>query len=215
MRRPVSHLLDVFVCGFFVVVLTGCASSRPSKFYTLTSMGSSQSSRMAVLEAPGAILAVGPMNIPDYLDRPQIVTRSAGNELKVDEFHRWGGSLQNDIMRVMIENVSALLPPDRFMVIRWIPPLETKLSFDYRVAIDVVRFDGDSQGMVSLKVRWALFGGDRNLLSSTESNITEQINGSDYDALVGAMSRALEALCREIANAVTSFPRKSVEQQKG
>ena len=207
MIRSVSHLVCGFACCVYLMVLAGCASSRPSQFYALTSLDSAQAPKGALSENHGAILAVGPLVIPEYLDRPQIVTRSSENELKVDEFHRWGGSLHNDMMRVMVENLAALFPPDRFTVMGWVPPLEAKLTYDYRVAIEVVRFDGYSQGMVSLKARWELFGKERSLLLITESNITEQINGSGYDALVGAMSRALEKLAGEIAEGLRSVSR--------
>jgi len=51
----------------------------------------------------GAVLALGPVRLPEYLDRPQIATRSEGNEVRLHETERWAGSLQEDVSRVMVE----------------------------------------------------------------------------------------------------------------
>jgi len=60
----------------------------------------------------------------NYLDRPHIVSRAGRNKLKLSEFDRWAGSLERDVARVLVEDISSLLPADRFSIVRWTPYLE-------------------------------------------------------------------------------------------
>ena len=154
------------------------------------------------------IIAIGPVRIPDYLDRPQIVTRSGKNELKLSEFDRWAGSLESDVTRVLVEDISSLLPADRFSVVLWTPYLESQVPASYRVEVLVDRFEGTLGDSVLLKAQWGVFAEDGSLLLKKESRISEQMNGSSYDALVAAMSSALERLSRDIFGGIMSVLQK-------
>jgi hypothetical protein len=99
------------------VFLAGCASTAPSKFYTLTPMKAADGPASSVTFEGGSLLAVGPVRLPDYLDRPQIMTRSEGNEIRMHETDRWAGSLEGDVSRVLIENLSVLLAGKKVTVV--------------------------------------------------------------------------------------------------
>jgi uncharacterized lipoprotein YmbA len=185
------------------MVAAGCASTLPSKFYTLTPMkGADAPAGIAPVEE-AAILAVGPVRLPDYLDRPQIMTRSEGNEIHLHETERWAGSLQEDVSRVLIENLSNLLAGKRVAVVRWSSSMQSMAPFRNRLAVEILRFEGPVGGTVILKARYALFGPDgKKVISGGEAIVREPAGGSDYEALTAAMSRALAVLSREIAAAV-------------
>jgi uncharacterized lipoprotein YmbA len=74
----------------------------------------------------------------------------------------------------------------------------------YRVEVLVDEFEGALGDSVLLKARWEIFAKDRSLLLTKESKISERINGSSYDALVAAMSIALEGLGRNISGGIIS-----------
>jgi len=174
----------------------------PAKFYTLNPLGAHGELPMRAQEERGIAVAIGPVAIPDYLDRPQILTRTGPRELKLAEFDRWAGSLEQDVSRVLAENLSALLAPDNVIVLRWgrdAYPFPAK----YRVGVDVTRFEGTIGDSVTLAARWSVsHEEDRKILVVQESIVKEPVEGQDYDALVGAMSRALAGLSREIAAAI-------------
>jgi uncharacterized lipoprotein YmbA len=198
----------LFTLGLLVVILAGCASSPSSKFYQLNSLQNRTSiTRDASLEQ-NLIIAIGPVRIPDYLDRPQIVTRAGKNELRLSEFDRWAGSLESDVTRVLVEDISGLLPADRFSVIRWIPYVEGHVPTSCRVEVFVDRFEGTLGDSVLLKAQWEVLARNRSLLLKRESLIREQINGGNYDALVAAMSSALERLSQDIAGGIWSVFQK-------
>ena len=202
----------LFTLGLLVVVLAGCASSPSSKFYQLNPLPNSTSITRDASPEQNVIIAIGPVRIPDYLDRPQIVTRAGRNELQLSEFHRWAGSLESDVTRVLVEDISSLLAADRFSVVRWTPFAESQVFSSYRVEVRVERFEGTPGDSVMLKAQWGVFAHNRGLLLKTEALITEQISGGSYDALVAAMSSALERLSRDIAGGIRSV---SQREQRG
>ncbi len=202
------------VLGAVVVVFSGCASSTPARFYQFNSL-SHQTARQDIPPQGASVVFVGPVRIPDYLDRPQVVTRSGKNELKLSEFDRWAGSLDNDVVRVLVENISTLLPRDRFFVTRWTPIFESQLPASYRVEVHIERFDGSPGDTVFLKAHWVVFGQDKGLLLKRESTISERMQGNSYGELVETMSKALERLSRDISDGLTSGAGTGESQRTG
>jgi uncharacterized lipoprotein YmbA len=190
------------ILGICLFAWSGCASSKTARFYTLSPLDApGERSGMESAERRIAV-AVGPVAIPDYLDRPQILTRSGPRKLELSEFDRWAGSLEEDISRVLAENLSILLPRDKVTVFRWGGDASA-FPAAFRVGIDVTRFEGAIGESVVLSAQWSVYREeDRKILSARESNVKEPVKGQEYDALVGAMSRALASLSREIAAAI-------------
>ena len=186
-RRPIPTLL----LGAAALLLGACASSPPSSFYLLTPM-------KAAPKTPdsGLVVGVGPVRLADYLDRPQIVSREAPNRLKVSEVHRWGGSLQDNLMLVLAQNLSLLLGAEQVLVYPWDDPLRP----DYQVRMEVRRFDGGPDSEMELDARWSIEAADATKAGGTgRSLVREAVAGTEVTDLVAAQSLALERLSREIA----------------
>lgn len=202
MIHDFSRCLTMLALGLLLMTCAGCASTVPSRFYQLNSLKTGDALTVAGAHEQAVILAIGPLRIPDYLDRPQIVTRSGRSELRLAEFDRWAGSLEKDIIRVLAEDVSALLPADRFFVIHWVSASQSAASSLYRVEVNIIRFEGAPGESVMLNAQWAVFHREKGMLLNRESTIREEVRGAGYDALVSALSSALGGLSREIATAV-------------
>jgi uncharacterized protein len=195
--------------GFFLrvillLIISGCAGSEPSRFYTLDvsdkpeHVRSSSSYKLSV--------AIGPVVIPDYLDRPQIVSRTGKNEITFSEFDRWAGSLRDDIARVLSENLTILLSENDASVSPW----EWGTPGDYRVAVEIRRFDIMPEGDVLMNVRWTILSKDGiKIILMRESTVSEPVSGQTYRAKVSSMSRALERLSLDIAEGIQAVTRKS------
>lgn len=186
----------------FVFFAAGClpAGDQPSKFYLLRSMDDaappSASRNLA--------LGVGPLQLPPYLDRPQIVTQTAGNELRLSEFHRWAEPLKENFTRVLANNLTGLLSTDRVFVFPW----GRSVSVDYQVKVEVTRFIGQLGGTSFLTARWSIFGQEgQKLLLTRGTQLSTPTEAATYDALVAAMNRGLTDLSREIASAILSLNR--------
>ncbi len=180
-----------------VLALTGCAGSESVRYYVLSATPAGPVGA-AVRDIP---VGVGPVEFPEYLDRPQIMTRTSQNELSMADFDRWAESLKDNTIRVLAENLATLLPSQRVVTYPW----KRATPVDYQVTVQVSRFDRLEQGESVLAVRWrVLDGGGGELLSQT-STYRETPSGPDYPATVAAMNRNLEAFSRDVALRIGSL----------
>ncbi|MCX5808118.1 MAG: PqiC family protein, partial [Proteobacteria bacterium] len=140
-----------------ISLLLGCSStSPPPKYYTLNSLVSPKPAEAPPLRSDTPVIGIGPVEIPDYLDKPQIVTRTATNELLLSEFNLWGGSLKMDVTRVLIENISSFLVSEPVTIVPW----RAHVSGSYRIPIYLFRLDAIPAGTVSLKAKWGIVAKD-------------------------------------------------------
>ena len=192
---PIALVLLVFLS------LGGCGASRTPQFYTLSGIAAPAGSGPTPAHRKDLAIGVGPIEFREYLDRPQIVTRTGENELEMDEFHRWAEPLRQNFTRTLAENLAALLNTEVVLALPW----SRTLPLDYNVVMTVIRFEGRPGGTVELIARWGLLVGDSDeetLTTVQKSAISEPTDGSTYEALVAAHSRALAKLSREIADAI-------------
>ena len=194
---PISR---VFRClaALLVLLVAGCANTPTYTFYTLSAMQAVDPTPQAVYRSNDATtISVSPVSFPSYLDRPQIVTRPTAHTLAIHEFRRWGGSLEVDFIRVLGENLSILLDTQRV----FLPRQNVPFNIDYRVAIDVKRFDGNLGGQIVLDVDWMIITQEnKERVVIRKSVIRETVDSHDYESLVSAKSQAIEKLSREIAD---------------
>jgi len=195
------HLPPLFACAMSLA-LAGClGSSRPSRFYTLAPL---QIRNGQGGTPPDATLAIGPVEIPESIDRPQIVTRTGANELVVAEFDRWGGSLDSEISGALVATVRDRLASQQIAVAPWRSALLSGGGPSYRAAVSFSRFDGIPGQSVVLQGRWELIGQGSESLGVREATVTERIDGAGYDALVAAMQRALVRFGQQMADSVAA-----------
>lgn len=208
MRRFITfRIFSYFLLPF---MLAGCMGSQPTRLYTLSEMpdGTEVSTT-----APGPAIGVGPVTLPKYLDRPQIVTHANTNELNQADFDQWGGDLEDNINRVMASNLSKILNTNHVSFYPW----RDQAPVDYQIVLDIVRFDRNTNGDVLLDVFWSVFNAKNGELLQMRHSvyrdagskaITPATNASTsatfYEAVAAAMSRNLEALSRDIAATITA-----------
>lgn len=179
-----------------LALLAACSSAPATRLYTLD----------AVIEAPSATpqaatkpltLVVTDVRLPQYLDRSQIVTRGGDHRLRIAEFDQWGGNLRDEMMRVLAENLGRLLPGDRVIA----APSPVPLQPDYRLALELHRFELDADGRVRLAGRWWLTrGSDGAPVAAHDVSFTgAAVGGGSYEAVVGAMSAVYGELAQAIA----------------
>ena len=195
------HLRPLFAVAMSLTLVGCLGSSRPARFYTLAPL---QVRDGPVSPATDATLVIGPVEIPDYIERQQIVTRTGANELVVSEFDRWGSSLDDQFTGSLVATLSDRLAPQQVAVVPWRSAIRSG-GVAYRVAVSVSRFDGIPGQSVVLQGRWELLaqsGGKEKSLGVREASVTEQIDGDGYEALVVAMQRALVRFGQQMGDAV-------------
>jgi hypothetical protein len=205
MNRLSSRLLGL-ILGFWVMVLSGCASTPPTRFFVLSSISDIEEMGNPERERCFAI-GIGPVKIPEYLNQPEIVTRITANEIRVDEFAKWGEPLEDNISRALAENLTSLLCIRAIAAFPW----NGKIPIDYRIDVHVIQMDGAlGESVALLDVSWAIARGtDRKKppLLTRRKSYREPTGGGDHGAFVSAQSRNLASLSREIAEAILALPK--------
>jgi uncharacterized protein len=193
---PMIRSLTVAACA----LLAACAGTTPTHFYTLSSLMAAPGEAMPAA-AKNLTLGVGPVTLPEYLNRPQIVTRDGSNRMILADFDSWIEPIDGLFARTLAEDLSLLLGTDEVVQL----PERRPVQLDYRVAVDVMRFDVDSSGNAVLDARWQLSrDDDERLLRAARSTVVEPVKPGDQAAAAQGLSRALGAMSRQIAAAIAA-----------
>jgi len=210
MRNLQNFSTPCLVICLLALMVAGCRSSTPPvEFYTLASLPGMEMESHEQSAVRDITIGIGPVQLPQFLNRPQIVIRSGPNRLTVSEFHRWGGYLDQDFLRVLVQNISILLPTNRVIEFPW----EYRADPDYLIAFNVQQFDGQPGNSVLLNTVWTIKERKgTKALYAKRSIIRQPVSGNDYEALVAAHSQALAALSREIAAAIKNISKEVSDQ---
>ncbi len=199
MRRRLASLAMIVA-----LVLTGCANTQPTFFYTLSA------ETAPTAEGPGAepntpVIGVANSVLPGYLDRPQIVSRTSANAMELDEFHRWAEPLDSLFSRVLAQNLAGLLGADAIVE----PAGNRTEIFDYLVEVDVLRFDTQALQTAILDARWRLVDAERDrVVERGQFFASEPVAApGDYETVAAAMSRVVAALSRDVATVIKAQAR--------
>jgi hypothetical protein len=190
----------------FTMILTGCigGTSKPSKFYLLRSMENPQKSLPTAGNEDSVSVLIGPITLPAYLDRTQMVTMAGKYELVLEEFNRWGEPLKDNFYRVLMEDLSLLLNTSEVYAY----DRDGALTADYQVVIDVTRFDSVASGYAILTAFWTVSGKDSSSpVIKRKSVFRKAVPPTGITGVVEAQNRTLAELSREIAKVIQSLQR--------
>ena len=187
-----------------LLFLCGCAS-KSSNYYVLHSLQSEASGVKMARAESDLTIGVGPIKIPEYLDRPQMDTRSTPDNLQFAEFDKWAEPLEKNLARVLADNLSILLSTDRVVVFPW----AGSMHVSYQVTMDVSQLEYTPAGKALLVAGWSIFGNDGGkLLAIKRSRITVPVQSTGFEAIASAQSRAVGDMSREIAACIESLPQE-------
>ena len=145
----------VLVACWLACSVSGCGSSAPVRYFSLEPAGPPATTA----GEDAAIVGIGPLRFPEYLAKPQIMSRSAGGEIKVYEFDRWVEPVDEAVHRILAINVERAI--DNMRVIAF--PYDV-LPYEYQVHGSIERFDADSSGLAVLIAQWGIVTEDRQLV---------------------------------------------------
>jgi hypothetical protein len=178
------------------LILAGCGASDHSRFYVLTE-NPAVVARAAEAQ-PMRTIALGAIQLPAALDRPQMARRLNSDEISYSEYDRWAGPLDDMMRRVLIADLDGRLPSG-VALIENNPTSPANLT----IAVNVLRFDADAAGRVTLNGRWEVLGRTGSLVGAPRDvTIVKPGSGRDAEAVAATMSRAVADLASEIATAV-------------
>jgi len=199
-----SYLLAtvIIVSIFFLGGCLGKGTQRPTEFFLLQPLDSSiEKQESAVGE--GVVLGIGPVRVRDYLNRPQIVTRTSANEIRIHDFNYWGEPLSTNFTAILAQNLSVLLSTDRILIFPYRSKQE--LPLEYQVAVDVIRFDGEPGVEATLLVQYYIEEvkeNQRKKVLTRQPSFKKPLADKSFETLVATMSDLVADLSRDIAEEI-------------
>lgn len=176
------------------IALASCGGSPiKENFYTLSGP---QAPMPAASAAPASIF-VGPVTVPEAVDRLPMVLRTAANQVEISDAHRWAEPLKAAIPRVLAETLMREIATPNVRYTRAGSPLDA----DFRVAVEVQRFESSLAQGATVDALWTVTprqGKPRN----GRSTVSEPAASADPAGVAAAHSRALERVGRDIAAAI-------------
>ncbi len=199
-RAPGSTRVASIAFAVSLIAVGGCSLLRspdapPTTFFIL----SATAERGQIPAGRPLALGLGPVTLPPYLNRPEMVHRVAPNQLSFDEFNRWSEPLKDNVVRVLAADLDALLTLDRIVPYPWY----SSTPMDYSVAVAVLRFEPQPDGNAVLDARWSIGNGGGEQLANRDAHFERPAGKPPQTA--AALSAMLGDLASEIATALRTL----------
>ena len=202
---PSSPAFIGLSCLVGALLLAACSSSPPTAYYALD-LQKPSSQEPKSLSSAEPVIVVLPADVPEMVDRSQIVTRDGENRVLVSDSHRWAAPLRHEISRVVAAELSDRLGSSGVITLPYAPDNPIP---DYRLKIVVQRLDLQSGHGVLIDAAWLITARDgaerrgRATLDEPVSPSTSDV----YAALAAAQTKALRRLADNIADGITRVRR--------
>ncbi|MEI8208987.1 MAG: PqiC family protein [Methylococcales bacterium] len=206
----ITPLRGFIVTGLLVLVLlvNGCTNStKPIQFYRLTADVDVTNTAHANKVDQGPVIGLGPIRIPDYLNRPQIMVAVTPNQYLLSDDHRWAERLDQNISLALYQVLPSQLNTDRLVRYPW----SQRQVIDYQVGMDIVAFNVDAAGQARLIVQWFVKHKDNTILDK-RSEYQFPGSSTDYAVVVKAQSQCLTQLGLEISQTLRQLMVVDVDQ---
>lgn len=191
LKRTAAVLATVAIVGACGITVP------PPRLYVLNPVAPPPGGEHSTAGLPA--LLVAQTQVPDYLDRPELVERTDANQLKLVEADHWAERLSINISRVIAENLSAMVPADANVA----APARAALPYDYQVVLSLDGFELDQSGAAILSGRWSVTNADGTKeLAAAAVSLRQPAARSGIAAAVEAMNANLGTVSRDIAAAV-------------
>jgi uncharacterized lipoprotein YmbA len=182
-----------------VVAIAGCSSiSPPTRFYQLHQADTALDLASGQSELR---IGLGPIDLPEMLRRPQMVSRKGNTEMEIADFHRWAGELEDMMTRALTLQLGQQPGGKPIGIVPH--PWSSQRDIDYQLRINVLRFDGPLGGEFVLQGMWIIVdSGQRRELMTRAFDLREQAEDDSHAAMAHAMGRLLARLSREMGGAL-------------
>ena len=190
--RPVSSML---LMSGLLALLTACSGSTSTVYHTLSS--TSTPVKSVKLSKPVPSLGVGPVYLPNLLDRQGVVLRKNEYSLEISELHEWGGELEDEFTGTLVQHLQMRLPESQVRTVPW----ELEQTPLYQVTVRVAQFDGMPAGKARLRGRWQLqLAKTGKGVRASLFNLERQVGDESVEAIVRAQSHLLSELADHIVD---------------
>lgn len=190
-------------------LLAGCASLAPepdrTRYYTLSAPATE--TPVDATPADAVLVGVRVSHLADYLQRPGIVVRASGHEIRYAAFDRWADRLEGAVARAVAEALAPKLAEVARITTAGavrapVPPVVLEL--------EVVHFDarGGESPAALITIDWRVFAGDDGAAVATGRFQAEKPGWREGD--FGHFASLAGAAVEELAASVVEPVRKAV-----
>jgi uncharacterized lipoprotein YmbA len=187
----------LLTCVAIAQLVSGCIGTSPTtRYYAFTAND-------YVNKAEGDLkISVGPFEVPEYLNRPQIVIRDQGTALKVLKSDRWAEPLTEAVGRQINRDLSNHITSG--LVYQF--PSVTDISPDYRIRGRINNFEANTDGTVVLRLRWGVLNSDNGFaIAPRGETFSATVESSDD---IAAVTNAMDKLLGELALSIATELKK-------
>lgn len=197
-------IVALFIACCAAAVLSGCVGDflkpkdDPTQFYILRSIPPKADWKADV--PAGVQVNILPFSLPSYLGRHQMVVLEGGGKVEISEFNRWAELPVSGFNRVLLDNISALLPSVDAYAYPSVSPRADALTL--RLFVD--EFLGSLNGEVVLKGMWVLYSPKDKKSAEKKFKFSAKASGS-FDSYAEAMNALIFQLCQQISTGIAGL----------
>ena len=169
-----------------LLLLSACSPS--SRFFQLPPVSDN-----AAISSRRMSIGIEEVNVPQYLDRPQMVlSRAEHNEMRFSEFNRWVEPLSAGMSRVLADDIASYMPKS---VVK--PKNYASEKFDYTVDVEVNKFDAILRHQVSMDAWWTISKRGK-VVARGRTKLESKLQKWGYEAIVEEQNYMINKMARQI-----------------
>jgi uncharacterized protein len=201
--KTTAHRALITLIVALAVTAGGCSVMSPqpdrSRFFVLVPARNSHNvaPAAAVGSSLNVTIGLGPITIPRYLHRPEVVTRISETQLAVSDNDRWAEPLDTCVASVLAQDLSMDLPGSQIVPFPW----SQKRRIAYSVSVGFLHLETTADGRANVEAIWRIRGPSGKLVRSG-TTIADRSAGNDQTSASAALSEGIGQIGREIAQAL-------------
>ncbi len=180
---------------FAVLALAACGGTPPSRYYLMDA-----GPPAATAPAGDTVVFVDRATVAAYADRSAMVVRRGETEVAFAEQDAWAEPIAGQVTSVVTDALG-----NRFGRANVVPtPVRLDRKPDFRVTVEVLRFEIETDGTALLDARWTLLEGpDDSFATAGRERLTAApADPASFDARAAALAATLVELAGAIADAI-------------
>ncbi len=190
-NQALKHVKHLAITA--LALLHFSCSNNGEQFYVLNAAGSAPSG------SGGTHVGIGPVRLPEYIDREEIVFQSSTNKIEVPTKQLWAGPLDKNVTRVLTTNVARELRSSNVVGYPW----PNSSGMTYQVTVNIDQFHSRTGGDAILEASWRVHqavGG--KVVRERSEQFSRPVTQNGYEGIAAAQSLLLQDLAEEIAQSL-------------
>lgn len=145
------------------------------------------------------VIALLPVNIPNYLERTHLVFNSDEVKLIFAANHRWAEPVKDGITRVLCDSLTAELREKNIATV----PLRMGLKRDYNLQVEISKLKGNINSEVTIRAEWSIYKKKKRVIYGEFYDSLE--TNSSYEDFVKKNAQLINNLGKDIARNISAI----------